>query len=67
MKINQKQKEVKSLGISSGLYEIQNEVAAVALEQLKLVIDPYGLNLLKETSTAQGLTGCPNELFEVSR
>lgn len=64
MKINQRQKEVKSLGISSGLYEIQNEVAAVALEQLKIAIDTYGINLKKETSTAKGLTGYTNELIE---
>lgn len=64
MKINQRQKEVKSLGISSGLYEIQNEVAAVALEQLKIAIDTYGINLKKEISTAKGITGYINELIE---
>ena len=64
MKINQKQKEIKSLGISSGLYEIQNEVAAVALEQLKTAVSTYGINLKKETSEAKGLTGYINELIE---
>lgn len=64
MKINQKQKEIKSLGISSGLYEIQNEVAEVALEQLKIAVDVYGINLKKEVSTAKGITGYINELIE---
>lgn len=64
MKINQKQKEIKSLGISSGLYEIQNEVAAVALEQLKAAVSTYDINLKKETSEAKGLTGYINELIE---
>lgn len=64
MKINQKQQQKKSLGISSGLYEIQNEVAQVALEQLKDVVNAYGINLKKETSNAKGLTGYVNELIE---
>ena len=64
MKINQKQQTVKSLGIKSGLYEIQNEVAQVALEQLKDVVNTYGINLKKETSNAKGLTGYVNELIE---
>lgn len=61
MKINQQQ---KSLGIKSGLYEIQNEVAEVALEQLKATVNAYGINLKKETSNAKGLTGYVNELIE---
>lgn len=64
MKINQKQQQVKSLGISSGLYEIQNEVAQIALEQLKDAVNTYGINLKKEVSTAKGLTGFINELIE---
>lgn len=64
MKINQKQQQKKSLGISSGLYEIQNEVAQVALEQLKDAVNAYGINLKKETSNAKGLTGYVNELIE---
>ena len=64
MKINQKQQQQKSLGIKSGLYEIQNEVAEVALEQLKDVVNAYGINLKKETSNAKGLTGYVNELIE---
>ena len=64
MKINQKQQQVKSLGIKSGLYEIQNEVAEVALEQLKATVDAYGINLKKENSDAKGLTGYINELIE---
>ena len=64
MKINQKQPQVKSLGISSGLYEIQNEVAQVALEQLKDAVNTYGINLKKETSEAKGFTGYVNELIE---
>ena len=64
MKINQKQQQKKSLGISSGLYEIQNEVAQVALEQLKDAVNAYGINLKKETSNAKGLTGYINELIE---
>lgn len=64
MKINQKQKEIKSLGISSGLYEIQNEVAQVALERLKDTVNAYGINLKKENSEAKGLTGYVNELIE---
>ena len=64
MKINQKQQQVKSLGISSGLYEIQNEVAQIALEQLKDAVNTYGINLKKEVSTAKGLTGYINELIE---
>lgn len=63
MKINQKQQQ-KSLGIKSGLYEIQNEVAQVALEQLKDAVNAYGINLKKETSNAKGLTGYVNELIE---
>lgn len=64
MKINKKEQQVKSLGISSGLYEIQNEVAQVTLEQLKATVDAYGINLKKEVSTAKGLTGYINELIE---
>ena len=64
MKINQKQQTVKSLGIKSGLYEIQNEVAQTALEQLKATVDVYGINLKKENSDAKGLTGYINELIE---
>lgn len=64
MKINQKQQKVKSLGIKSGLYEIQNEVAQTALEQLKAAVDAYGINLKKENSDAKGLTGYINELIE---
>lgn len=64
MKINQKQQTVKSLGIKSGLYEIQNEVAQTALEQLKATVDAYGINLKKENSGAKGLTGYINELIE---
>lgn len=64
MKINKKERQIKSLGISSGLYEIQNEVAQVALEQLKATIDAYGINLKKEVSTAKGITGYINELIE---
>lgn len=64
MKINQKQQTVKSLGIKSGLYEIQNEVAQTALEQLKATVDAYGINLKKQNSEAKGLTGYINELIE---
>ena len=64
MKINQKQQQQKSLGIKSGLYEIQNEVAEVALEQLKATVDAYGINLKKQNSEAKGLTGYVNELIE---
>ena len=64
MKINKKERQIKSLGISSGLYEIQNEVAQVALEQLKATVDAYGINLKKEVSTAKGTTGYINELIE---
>jgi len=64
MKINQKQQQKKSLGIKSGLYEIQNEVAQVALEQLKNAVNAHGINLKKETSEAKGLTGYVNELIE---
>ena len=64
MKINQKQQQQKSLGIKSGLYEIQNEVAKVALEQLKATVDAYGINLKKQNSEAKGLTGYVNELIE---
>ena len=54
----------KSLGISSGLYEIQNEVALEALCHLKTAVDKYGINLKKEVSVAKGLTGYTNELIE---
>lgn len=64
MKINQKQQTVKSLGIKSGLYEIQNEVAQTALEQLKATVNEYGIQLKKENSEAKGLTGYVNELIE---
>lgn len=64
MKINQKQQTVKSLGIKSGLYEIQNEVAQTALEQLKATVDAYGIQLKKENNEAKGLTGYVNELIE---
>lgn len=64
MKINQKQQQQKSLGIKSGLYEIQNEVAEVALEQLKATVDAYGINLKKQNSEAKGLTGYVNEIIE---
>lgn len=64
MKINQKQQTVKSLGIKSGLYEIQNEVAQTALEQLKATVDAYGINLKKQNSEAKGITGYVNELIE---
>lgn len=64
MKINQKQQQVKSLGIESGLYHIQNEVAAAALEQLKATVAEYGIQLKKENSEAKGLTGYVNELIE---
>lgn len=64
MKINKKEQQIKSLGISSGLYEIQNEVAQVALEKLKNVVDTYGVNLKKEVSAAKCLTGYINELIE---
>lgn len=64
MKINQKQQQTKSLGIKSGLYEIQNEVAQTALEQLKATVNAYGINLKKENSDAKGITGYINELIE---
>lgn len=64
MKINQKQQTVKSLGIESGLYYIQNEVAQTALEQLKATVNEYGIQLKKENSEAKGLTGYINELIE---
>lgn len=64
MKIYSKEQKVKSLGIKSGLYEIQNEVAEVALEQLKATVNAYGINLKKENSEAKGLTGYINELIE---
>lgn len=64
MRINKKEQQVKSLGIESGLYHIQNEVAAAALEQLKDTIDKYGIQLKKENSEAKGLTGYVNELIE---
>lgn len=63
MKTQSKQQQ-KSLGIKSGLYEIQNEVAQVALEQLKDAVNVYGINLKKETSNAKGITGYINELIE---
>lgn len=64
MKINKKEQQVKSLGIESGLYHIQNEVAAAALEQLKATVNEYGIQLKKENSEAKGLTGYVNELIE---
>lgn len=64
MKIQNNKKQKKSLGIKSGLYEIQNEVAKVALEQLKATVAKYGINLKKENSEAKGLTGYINELIE---
>ena len=64
MRINKKEQQVKSLGIESGLYHIQNEVAAAALEQLKATINEYGIQLKKENSEAKGLTGYVNELIE---
>ena len=64
MRINKKEQQVKSLGIESGLYHIQNEVAAAALEQLKATINEYGIQLKKENSEAKGLTGYINELIE---
>ena len=64
MKTQNKQQQQKSLGIKSGLYEIQNEVAQVALEQLKDAVNTYGINLKKEVSVAKGLTGYVNELIE---
>lgn len=64
MKLVKNNQQVKSLGISSGLYEIQNEVAQVALEQLKDAVNTYGINLKKEVSVAKGLTGYVNELIE---
>lgn len=64
MKIYGKEQKQKSLGIKSGLYEIQNEVAQTALEQLKATVNKYGINLKKENSDAKGLTGYINELIE---
>lgn len=65
MKLNNKnQQQTKSLGIDSGLYQIQNEVALEALCHLKTAVDKYGINLKKETSDAKGLTGYINELIE---
>lgn len=64
MRINKKEQQVKSLGIESGLYHIQNEVAVAALEQLKATINEYGIQLKKENSEAKGLTGYVNELIE---
>lgn len=64
MRINKKEQQVKSLGIESGLYHIQNEVAAAALEQLKTTVNEYGIQLKKENSEAKGLTGYVNELIE---
>lgn len=62
--VKNNQQQVKSLGIDSGLYQIQNEVALEALCHLKAAVDKYGINLKKETSTAKGLTGYINELIE---
>lgn len=65
MKLNNKnQQQTKSLGIDSGLYQIQNEVALEALCHLKTAVDKYGINLKKEVSVAKGLTGYVNELIE---
>lgn len=64
MRINKKEQQVKSLGIESGLYHIQNEVAAAALEQLKATVNEYGIQLKKENSEAKGLIGYVNELIE---
>ena len=64
MRINKKEQQIKSLGIESGLYHIQNEVAAAALEQLKATVNEYGIQLKKENSEAKGLTGYVNELIE---
>ena len=64
MRINKKEQQVKSLGIESGLYHIQNEVAAAALEQLKATVNEYGIQLKKENSEAKGLTGYVNGLIE---
>ena len=64
MKLNNKNQQQKSLGISSGLYEIQNEVALEALCHLKTAVDKYGINLKKEVSVAKGLAGYTNELIE---
>lgn len=64
MRINKKEQQVKSLGIESGLYHIQNEVAAAALEQLKATVNECGIQLKKENSEAKGLTGYINELIE---
>lgn len=64
MKIQNNKQQVKSLGIDSGLYQIQNEVAAVALGQLKATVDAYGINLKKKVSVAKGLIGYVNELIE---
>lgn len=65
MKLNNKnQQQTKSLGIDSGLYQIQNEVALEALCHLKTAIDKYGINLKKQNSEAKGLTGYINELIE---
>lgn len=60
----QNKQQVKSLGINSGLYEIQNDVALEALCHLKTAVDKYGINLKKEVSVAKGLTGYVNELIE---
>lgn len=64
MKLVKNNQQQKSLGISSGLYEIQNEVALEALCHLKTAVDKYGINLKKEVSVAKGLTGYINELIE---
>lgn len=64
MKLVKNNQQQKSLGISSGLYEIQNEVALEALCHLKTAVDKYDINLKKEVSVAKGLTGYINELIE---
>lgn len=65
MKLNNKnQQQTKSLGIDSGLYQIQNEVALEALCHLKTAVDKYSINLKKEVSVTKGLTGYVNELIE---
>ena len=64
MKLVKNNQQQKSFGISSGLYEIQNEVALEALCHLKTAVDKYGINLKKEVSVAKGLTGYVNELIE---
>lgn len=64
MKTQNNKQQKKSLGVKSGIYEIQNEVAQVALEQLKITVNAYGINLKKQNSEAKGLTGYINELIE---